>query len=71
MIHICIHFSRVEILALHMALLDRPRDPLVVATFSLALHNGGDMEEAIGIAKRISTPHATFGYELSDSQYLE
>ncbi|PWA88209.1 polynucleotide adenylyltransferase family protein [Artemisia annua] len=61
----------VAILALHMALLDRPRDPLVVAAFSLAVHNGGDMEEAIGIAQRISTPHATFYYELSDSQYLE
>nr|GEZ59315.1 polynucleotide adenylyltransferase family protein [Tanacetum cinerariifolium] len=61
----------VAIFALHMAFLDRPRDPLVVAAFSLAVHNGGDMEEAIGIAKRISTPHATIYAELSDSQYLE
>ena len=71
MIHICIHVSRVAILALHMAFLDRPRDPLVIAAFSLAVHNGGDMEEAIGIAKRISTQHATIYAELSDSQYLE
>ena len=43
----------------------------MVAAFSLAVHNGWDMEEAIGIAKRISTQHATIYAELSDSQYLE
>ncbi|KAI3759550.1 hypothetical protein L6452_07442 [Arctium lappa] len=61
----------VAILAFHMALLDRPRDPLVVAAFSLAVHNGGDMEEAIGIARRIYKPHATFYHELSEPRSLE
>ena len=41
------------LLAFHQALVDEPRDPLVVATFALALHNGGDITEAIKIARRI------------------
>ncbi|KVI06126.1 Poly A polymerase, head domain-containing protein [Cynara cardunculus var. scolymus] len=61
----------VAILAFHMALLDRPRDPLVVAAFSLAVHNGGDMKEAVGIARRIYKPHAKMYYELSEPQSLE
>ncbi|GAB4833488.1 hypothetical protein Ancab_031732 [Ancistrocladus abbreviatus] len=47
----------VSILAFHKALVDRPRDPLVVATFGLVVHTGGDMSEAVGIARRISRPH--------------
>lgn len=62
---------RIAILAFHMAFLDRPRDPLVVAAFSLAVHHGGDMEEAVNIARRISTPHATIYHELSEPQNLD
>lgn len=55
-----------------MALLDKPRDPLVVAVFSLAVHNGGDMNEAVSMAKRISKPHAKGIYhELSEPQDLD
>ncbi|GMH01111.1 hypothetical protein Nepgr_002950 [Nepenthes gracilis] len=54
----------VAILAFHKALVDEPRDPLVVAAFSLAVHNGGDMLEAIDIAKRISRPHDCSFHEL-------
>ncbi|KAI3766076.1 hypothetical protein L2E82_16125 [Cichorium intybus] len=61
----------VAILAFHMAFLDRPRDPFVVAVFSLAIHNGGDMEEALSIAKRISTPHAKIYHELSEPRDLD
>ncbi|CAH1423110.1 unnamed protein product [Lactuca virosa] len=62
----------VAILAFHMALLDKPRDPLVVAVFSLAVHNGGDTEEAVSIAKRISKPYAKGIYhELSEPQDLD
>ncbi|KAI7752331.1 hypothetical protein M8C21_014818 [Ambrosia artemisiifolia] len=61
----------VAILAFHMALLDRPRDPIVVAAFSLAVHNGGDMEEAISIARKISKPHVTSYNELSETKNLE
>lgn len=61
----------VAIIAFHMAFLDRPRDPLVVAAFSLAVHSGGDMDEAIGIARRISKPHATIYHELSPPKNLQ
>ncbi|KAI3727093.1 hypothetical protein L1987_66902 [Smallanthus sonchifolius] len=61
----------VAILAFHMAVLDRPRGPLVVAAFSLAVHNGGDMEEAISIARKLSKPHATTYHELSEPKSLE
>ncbi|KAG0457934.1 hypothetical protein HPP92_023091 [Vanilla planifolia] len=47
----------VAVLAFHHALVCRPRDPLVVATFSLAVHNGGDILEAINIARNILNPH--------------
>ncbi|CAJ2641289.1 unnamed protein product [Trifolium pratense] len=45
------------ILALHKALSDRPRDPLVVAAFSLAVYNGGNVLEAVKIARMINKPH--------------
>lgn len=49
--------NRVAILAFHKALACVPRDPLVVATFSLAVHNGGDMLEAVNISRRINSEH--------------
>lgn len=47
----------VAILAFHKALSDEPRDPAVVAAYSLAVYNGGDMSEALKIARIISRPH--------------
>ncbi|XP_071710746.1 uncharacterized protein [Rutidosis leptorrhynchoides] len=61
----------VAILAFHMALLNRPRDPLVVAAFCLAVHNGGDIEEAVNIARRILTCHVTIYHELSKPRNLQ
>ncbi|GAU38112.1 hypothetical protein TSUD_317990 [Trifolium subterraneum] len=54
------------ILALHKALSDRPRDPLVVAAFSLAVHNGGNVLEAVKIARMINKPHDMKFPELLD-----
>ncbi|KAH7833397.1 hypothetical protein Vadar_005914 [Vaccinium darrowii] len=45
------------LLAFHKALADHPRDPLVVAAFSIAVHCGGSLSEAVKIARRISEPH--------------
>ncbi|KAM7480199.1 hypothetical protein LguiA_028412 [Lonicera macranthoides] len=61
----------VAILAFHKALSDEPRDPMVVAAFSLAVHNGGDMLEALNIARRISRPHDTSFHELLVHQNLD
>ncbi|KAL6972977.1 hypothetical protein U1Q18_027151 [Sarracenia purpurea var. burkii] len=61
----------VGILAFHKALSVQPRDPLVVAAFSLAVHNGGHMLEALNIARRISTPHDTRFHELLEPQNLD
>ncbi|GAB2221405.1 hypothetical protein Droror1_Dr00012581 [Drosera rotundifolia] len=61
----------VAILALHKALADRPRDALVVATFSLAVYNGGDMVEAVKIARSISQPHERSFHELLEPQCLD
>ncbi|KAM6594783.1 hypothetical protein CsatA_002486 [Cannabis sativa] len=47
----------VSILAFHRALSDQPRNPLVVAAFSLLIHNGGNITEALEIVRRITTPH--------------
>lgn len=47
----------VSILAFHKALADQPRDPLVIATFCLAVHTGGSLSEAVCIARSISQPH--------------
>nr|XP_009790371.1 PREDICTED: uncharacterized protein LOC104237840 isoform X2 [Nicotiana sylvestris] len=60
----------VAILAFHKALSDQPRDPLVVAAFVLGVHNGGDLSEALSIAKRISTQHDGSFHEL-ESQDLD
>lgn len=54
------------ILALHKALSDRPRDPLVVAAFSLAVHNGGNLLEAVNIAGMINKPNDMRFPELLD-----
>ncbi|KAE9608602.1 putative polynucleotide adenylyltransferase [Lupinus albus] len=56
----------VGILALHKTLSDRPRDPLVVAAFSLAVHNGGNLLEAVNIARMINKPHDVRFPELLD-----
>ncbi|KAA8540633.1 hypothetical protein F0562_024448 [Nyssa sinensis] len=60
----------VGILAFHKALSDQPRDPLVVAAFGLAVYNGGDMLEALKIARRISKPHDSSFHELLEPQEL-
>ncbi|KAK9278938.1 hypothetical protein L1049_028520 [Liquidambar formosana] len=61
----------VGILAFHKALLDQPRDPLVVATFGLAVHNGGDLLEALNIARRIARPHDVSFHELLEPRNLD
>ncbi|XP_020233539.1 uncharacterized protein LOC109813709 isoform X2 [Cajanus cajan] len=61
----------VAIFALHKALSDKPRDSLVVAAFSFALHNGGNLSEAIDIARRINKPHDARFPELLDSSGLD
>ncbi|XP_044494149.1 poly(A) polymerase I-like isoform X2 [Mangifera indica] len=61
----------VAILAFHKALSDQPRDPLVVAVFSLAVFNGGDMLEAVKIARRITKPHDDTFHELLDPHDLD
>ncbi|KAG7023035.1 pcnB, partial [Cucurbita argyrosperma subsp. argyrosperma] len=62
---------RVAVLAFHVALSDQPRSPLVVAAFSLAVHNGGNMMEAISIAKSISRAHNVNFHELLEPENLE
>ena len=44
---------------------------MVVAAFCLSVHNGGDVLEALNIAKRISTPHDTSFHELLQPQNLD
>ncbi|KAB2623832.1 hypothetical protein D8674_040848 [Pyrus ussuriensis x Pyrus communis] len=60
----------VAILAFHSALSEQPRDPLVVAALSLAIHNGGDMLEAASIDKRVTKVHDVGFHELLESQNL-
>ncbi|CAN6578650.1 unnamed protein product [Malus baccata var. baccata] len=60
----------VAILAFHNALSEQPRDPLVVAALSLAIHNGGDMLEAVSIAKRVTKVHDVSFHELLENQNL-
>lgn len=57
------NICRVAILAFHKALADQPRDPLVVAAFSIAVHSGGSLMEAVKIARKIEQPH--------DAQFME
>ncbi|XP_021745856.1 uncharacterized protein LOC110711744 isoform X1 [Chenopodium quinoa] len=56
------------LLAFHKALADQPRDPLVIAAFCLAVHNGGSLPEAVNIAKSITRPHASGFRELLEDQ---
>lgn len=58
----------ISILALHEALVRQPRDPLVVATFALALYLGGDMSLALDIGKSINRQHNTGFSELLEPQ---
>lgn len=61
----------IAILAFHKALSDQPRDPLVVAVFSLAVYNDGDMLEAVKIARRINKSHDESFCELLEPQDLD
>ncbi|XP_047316895.1 poly(A) polymerase I-like isoform X2 [Impatiens glandulifera] len=58
----------IVILAFHKALSDQPRYPLAVAAFGLAVHNGGNMSEAINIARSITMPHDESFRELLENQ---
>lgn len=57
-------------LAFHQALVDEPRDPLVIAT-TLALHNGGDLLEAVKIARRIRHHHDVSFPELLEPREMD
>ncbi|KAL6177682.1 hypothetical protein ACLB2K_049207 [Fragaria x ananassa] len=61
----------IAILAFHKALSEQPRDVLVVAAFTLAVHNGGDMLEAVEIARTITKPHEVSFHELLEPQRLD
>ncbi|PON91809.1 Poly A polymerase [Trema orientale] len=54
----------IAILAFHKALVEQPRDPLVVAAFSIAVSSGGSLSEAVEIAKTISQPPETMFNEI-------
>ncbi|KAE8813236.1 hypothetical protein D1007_09627 [Hordeum vulgare] len=47
----------ISILAFHEALVRKPRDPLVVATFALAVYLGGDLPLAVDIGQSINRQH--------------
>lgn len=64
-------FFRFSILAFHEALAEKPRDPLVIAAFSLAIHNGGDLSEALSIARRINKKHDISFPELLEPRMLD
>lgn len=51
-------------MAFHKALVDQPRDPLVVAALSLAISSGGSLSEAVEVARTISQPHETMFNEI-------
>lgn len=61
-------FNRIAILAFHKALAGQPRSSLVVAAFSLAVHNGGDILEAVKITKKITRPHDRSFFELLEPE---
>ncbi|KAJ4962098.1 hypothetical protein NE237_022008 [Protea cynaroides] len=61
---------RVGILAFRKALVNHTRNPLVFATFALAVHNGGDLLEAVNITRKISQPHHLRFSELLKHQNL-
>ncbi|KAK4782257.1 hypothetical protein SAY86_016359 [Trapa natans] len=59
----------VGMLAFHKALYGHPRHPSVVAAYSLAINNGGNMVEALKIARTISRPHDPRFVELLQEQW--
>ncbi|KAA8532215.1 hypothetical protein F0562_032260 [Nyssa sinensis] len=61
----------VGILAFHKALVDQSRDPLVIAAFCIAVHDGGSLQEAVEIVRRISQPHDMSFSELMESGALD
>ncbi|XP_040368193.1 uncharacterized protein LOC112178662 isoform X3 [Rosa chinensis] len=61
----------IAILAFHKALSEQPRDALVVAAFTLAVHNGGDMPEAVDIARTITKPYVGGFHELLEPKRLD
>lgn len=63
--HPCHSSLWVAILAFHKALVDQPRDPLVVAAFSIAVYSGGSLMDAVKIARKIKQPHNAQFVELS------
>jgi hypothetical protein len=59
------------ILALHKALADQPRYPSVVAAFSLAVHNGGDVLEAVKNTRKVTKPHNRSFFELLEPEEMD
>nr|XP_043612721.1 poly(A) polymerase I isoform X2 [Erigeron canadensis] len=59
----------VGILAFHEALVDQPRDPMVIAAFCIAIHSGGSLSEAVNIAREISQPYDTSFQEISEPKF--
>ena len=57
-------------MAFHKALVDQPRDPLVVAAFSLAVSAGGSLSAAIEIARKIAQPHERTFHEILEPAYM-
>ncbi|XP_010538159.1 PREDICTED: uncharacterized protein LOC104812601 isoform X2 [Tarenaya hassleriana] len=55
----------IGILAFHKALVDQPRDPIVVAAFCLTLFNEGSLSESIDVTKSITQKHNSEFRELS------
>src|SRR4051812_9747255 len=62
------YFYRISILAFHEALVRQPRDPLVVATFALAVYLGGDLPLAVDIGQSINRQHDAGFSELLEPQ---
>lgn len=58
------------LLAFHKALADKSREPLVIAAFCLAVHNGGSLSEAVSIAKSITRPHDSSFHELLEQSQI-
>lgn len=67
-IYLFLGVCRVAILAFHKALVDQPRDPLVVAAFSISVHSGGSLMDAVKIARKIKKPHDAQFVEVSNLQ---
>uniref|UniRef100_A0ACD5UXE4 Uncharacterized protein n=1 Tax=Avena sativa TaxID=4498 RepID=A0ACD5UXE4_AVESA len=58
----------ISILAFHEALVRQPQDPLVVATFALAVYLGGDLSLAVDIGQSINRQHDAGFSELLEPQ---